>query len=632
MRVWVFLLSLLLLSAVAVTLASSTTAAAEGGERGGIVIVNPLCVGEEELEAQELLVLFGVLVVSIIATYFLLKFHFHYLPESVATILIGIIIGVGIRLSGNNLTEVVRLDPELFFIFLLPGIIFDAGYNLEKGDFFGNIGSICAFAVGGTAISVVAIGCGGYILGQIGWSYPLPFLDSFLFGSLISAVDPVATLAIFSALGVNPTLYMVVFGESVVNDAVSIVFFRTFAIFTGEEVSGGSIAKAFGSFCLLFFGSVILGFVVVVLGSLFFKFCKIRKYLHIEVGMFLLLAFFPYLIAEALGLSGIMAILTAGIMMSHYVRKNLSKKGELVVGHVVHAFAFIAESWVFAYLGLAVFTFEHWFNGPFIVWSLILCLVGRALHIFPISSLLNRFRSPETKIGGKNQFIMWFSGLRGAIAFALAINMLRPEGPSEYSELIFTTTLLIVLFTVGLQGALTMPLLKLIGVEMAKSVDFSKSARMYQNTEEYWSTIMSERQKNHNCLSNFDRKYLQKWLVREKGRDVDTLNEIEQDSFAAPWRTSSIGDQEMKEMREMVVSAPDASNRLRSPVASSTPSRGDTTDLETALTSNSGVAIILRALRRNPDHARILKESLHIFDSMHQRFEGNGSDTDSDSE
>ena len=70
------------------------------------------------------------------------------------------------------------------------------------------------------------------------------------------------------------------------------------------------------------------------------------------------------------------------------------------------------------------------------------------------------------------------AGLRGAIAFALAINMLRPEGPSEYSELIFTTTLLIVLFTVGLQGALTMPLLKLIGVEMAKSVDFSKSARV----------------------------------------------------------------------------------------------------------------------------------------------------------
>ena len=69
---------------------------------------------------------------------------------------------------------------------------------------------------------------------------------------------------------------------------------------------------------------------------------------------------------------------------------------------------------------------------------------------------------------------------------------------------------------------------------------FFRVLQMYQNTEEYWSTIMSERQKNHNCLSNFDRKYLQKWLVREKGRDVDTLNEIEQDSFAAPWRTSSV--------------------------------------------------------------------------------------------
>lgn len=73
---------------------------------------------------------------------------------------------------------------------------------------------------------------------------------------------------------------------------------------------------------------------------------------------------------------------------------------------------------------------------------------------------------------------MWFSGLRGAIAFALAVDMLEPDGPSTYSPLIFTTTLVIVLFTVGAQGASTLPLLKLLKVEMAQQIDFSKSARV----------------------------------------------------------------------------------------------------------------------------------------------------------
>ncbi|XP_016121804.1 sodium/hydrogen exchanger 8-like [Sinocyclocheilus anshuiensis] len=113
--------------------------------------------------------------------------------------------------------------PNMFFLLLLPPIIFESGYSLHKGNFFQNIGSITLFAVFGTAISAFIVGGGIYFLGQADVIYKMTMTDSFAFGSLISAVDPVATIAIFNALNVDPVLNMLVFGESILNDAVSIV-------------------------------------------------------------------------------------------------------------------------------------------------------------------------------------------------------------------------------------------------------------------------------------------------------------------------------------------------------------------------------------------------------------------------
>jgi sodium/hydrogen exchanger 8 len=92
-----------------------------------------------------------------------------------------------------------------------------------KGNFFQNIGSILVFAIFGTAISAFVMGSGVYLFGKINLTYSLNARDSFAFGSLVSAVDPVATLAIFNALEIDPVLYMLVFGESILNDAVAIV-------------------------------------------------------------------------------------------------------------------------------------------------------------------------------------------------------------------------------------------------------------------------------------------------------------------------------------------------------------------------------------------------------------------------
>ena len=107
-------------------------------------------------------------------------------------------------------------------------------------------------------------------------------------------------------------------------------------------------------------------------------------------------------------ISGIMAILFNGIVMSHYTHFNLSTVTQITMQQTMRTLSFIAETCVFAYLGLALFSFRHRFEPALVVWSLILCLIGRACNIYPLAVLCNKFR--EHQITKRMQFIMWFSG------------------------------------------------------------------------------------------------------------------------------------------------------------------------------------------------------------------------------
>ena len=165
-------------------------------------------------------------------------------------------------LPDEDLKKLESFSPTAFFLVLLPPIIFESGYNLHKGNFFANLGSILLFAIVGTLISALVVGGGVYILGVADLVYPLNFVESFAFGkniskyirffsvksisrnffkiisgSLISAVDPVATLAIFQALDVDPVLNMLVFGESILNDAVAIVLTTTIVQSSSPEMA-----------------------------------------------------------------------------------------------------------------------------------------------------------------------------------------------------------------------------------------------------------------------------------------------------------------------------------------------------------------------------------------------------------
>lgn len=401
-----------------------------------------------------------VLAIGILLIHLMLQTGFQYVPESVVIVFLGALIGLTMNaLSNRNISNWRKeeaFSPTAFFLILLPPIIFESGYNLHKGNFFQNIGSILVFAILGTTISAFVIGFGIYFLGLADVVYRLGFVESFAFGSLISAVDPVATVAIFHALNVDPVLNMLVFGESILNDAIAIVLTNAALESNNPLMSTGeAIVLGIERFCLMFFASAGIGVVFALVSALLLKHVDLRKNPSLEFGMMLVFTYAPYVLAEGIHLSGIMAILFCGIVMSHYTHFNLSTVTQITMQQTLRTLAFIAETCVFAYLGLALFSFKHRVEPALIVWSIVLCLIGRACNIFPLAILVNKFR--EHQITKKMMFIMWFSGLRGAISYALSLHL---NFSDETRHVIITTTLIIVLVTTLFFGGSTMPLLK----------------------------------------------------------------------------------------------------------------------------------------------------------------------------
>ncbi|XP_027849240.2 sodium/hydrogen exchanger 8 [Aphis gossypii] len=417
---------------------------------------------EERNSSIAIFFVLSVLALGILLIHLMLSTHFQYLPESVVIVFLGAVIGLIINLMSEqhiaNWRNEEAFSPTAFFLVLLPPIIFESGYNLHKGNFFQNIGSILVFAIIGTTISALVIGAGIYVLGLAQVAYKLSFVESFAFGSLISAVDPVATVAIFHALDVDPVLNMLVFGESILNDAIAIVLTTSVLQSNGPAMSTSeAVLTGIKQFCLMFFASAGIGVIFALISALLLKYVDLRKTPSLEFAMMLVFTYAPYVLAEGIHLSGIMAILFNGIVMSHYTHFNLSTVTQITMQQTMRTLAFIAETCVFAYLGLALFSFRLHFEPALVIWSLILCLIGRACNIFPLAYLCNKFR--EHQITKHMMFIMWFSGLRGAISYALSLHL---EFSNETRHVIITTTLCIILVTTLLFGGSTMPLMKIL--------------------------------------------------------------------------------------------------------------------------------------------------------------------------
>ncbi|NXJ45378.1 SL9A9 protein, partial [Spizaetus tyrannus] len=427
--------------------------------------------------------------------------------------------------QGNAMLQKMTFDPSIFFNILLPPIIFHAGYSLKKRHFFRNLGSILTYAFLGTAISCVVIGLimYGFVkamvhIGQLkGWEFH--FTDCLFFGSLMSATDPVTVLAIFHELHVDTDLYTLLFGESVLNDAVAIVLTYSISIYSPKENPNAFDAAAFfqsvGNFLGIFAGSFAMGSSYAVVTALISfmhltKFTKLCEFPMLETGLFFLLSWSAFLSAEAAGLTGIVAVLFCGVTQAHYTYNNLSPDSKMRTKQLFEFMNFLAENVIFCYMGLALFTFQnHLFNPLFIFGAFVAVFVARACNIYPLSFLLNLGR--KQKIPRNFQHMMMFSGLRGAIAFALAIR----DTESQPKQMMFTTALLIVFFTVWVFGGGTTPMLTWlqirVGIDPDEDLKTEAASQSASNLDK--NTTKAESAWLFRIWYGFDHKYLKPILT-----------------------------------------------------------------------------------------------------------------------
>jgi len=219
-------------------------------------------------------------------------------------------VGLVLRATTSSVVlGVVSFDYQFFFNLLLPPIILASGYELHQGNFFRNIGTILTFAFAGTFISAV-------ILGIILWLWTripldgldITFVEAMSVGATLSATDPVTILAIFNTYKVDPQLYTVIFGESILNDAIAIVLFETAQKYKEGAVGGKltifSLFESIGVFLLVFFGSLVIGLIIGIATSLLLKFTHIRRFPKIEACVVILIAYASYFFSNAIHMSG----------------------------------------------------------------------------------------------------------------------------------------------------------------------------------------------------------------------------------------------------------------------------------------------------------------------------------------
>jgi NhaP-type Na+/H+ or K+/H+ antiporter len=290
----------------------------------------------------------------------------------------------------------LSFSPDVFFVFLLPPIIFNSGYHLRRELFFRHITPILLLAVVGTTISALTVAGILQIVTILGYAgnFVPTFTELLTFGALISSTDPVATLAVFQAKRTDPQLFYLVFGESVLNDAIGLVLFKSCAKFVEHDDGAGKVVIGVSEFIFRFLldciGSPVLGLLCGCGAAYLFKVIEMRQSKLLELSVYILIMYCPFLLAELLELSGIVTILFTGLTARTYVVPNLSAATADHAEVFFRLAAHLAETSIFLELGMSIFgLMMDNFQGLFILWALLACLIARAVNVYPIVYCFN---------------------------------------------------------------------------------------------------------------------------------------------------------------------------------------------------------------------------------------------------
>jgi CPA1 family monovalent cation:H+ antiporter len=371
------------------------------------------------------------------------------LPYTVGLVVVGAILAATRPDFGMHLTH------DMIFDLILPPLLFEAALSLSWRELARDSLPLLTLAGLGTAISATIVAIGTML--ALDW----PAAPAVVFGALIAATDPVAIIAMFKDNRIKGRLRLLVESESLLNDGAAAVFFVMALAWAQGADTGHGASQILATLGRIVFGGIAVG--ALCGGAAILVALRTTEHL-IEAALTTIAAFGSFLIAEYFHVSGVLATVTAGLIMGNLALLGedespfLSAKGR----EFVHAFwefaAFVANSVVFLLIGVDVETMPFTVYGLSMLAVVIaIVLLARALTVYPLSAL---FFLTRWRISFGEQHILWWGGLRGALALALALSL--PESLALRDEVV-VATFGVVAFSIVVQGLTMPPLLRALG-------------------------------------------------------------------------------------------------------------------------------------------------------------------------
>ncbi|PSP10664.1 MAG: sodium:proton antiporter [Cyanobacteria bacterium SW_11_48_12] len=387
--------------------------------------------GEAAIE-QKLEQFLVVLAVSLsVATLSQIFSWFRQIPYT----LLLVIVGLGLAFVDIRL---VNLSPELILEIFLPPLLFEAAWNIRWQNLKRNLLPVTLFAVVGVVISVLGI---ALALNQF-TDLPLPI--ALLVGASLAATDPVSVVALFRQLGAGERLTVLMEGESLFNDGVAVV---AFGLLVGiplgiEDFSVTTTITRFFTFVGIGIGvGSLIGFGISYLTQRF-------DLPLVEQSLTLVSAYGTYLITEELGGSGVIGVVTVGLILGNFgSRIGMNPRTRLLVSDFWEFLAFFVNSIVFLLIGDRIDIASLGDSLDLILVAIASLLVTRAIVIYGLGGLSNVLAN--TQIGWREQTVLLWGGLRGSVTIALALSVPAAlQGRQEIIETVFG----VVLFALLVQG------------------------------------------------------------------------------------------------------------------------------------------------------------------------------------
>ena len=404
----------------------------------------------ERFITTETLVIELLLIVSLVA----IAVRRLRVPYTVALVIVGLVLTTQQPLK-------LDLTPELILALLVPPLVFEAAFHINLRDLRRDLPGILLLAVPGVLITTLIVGS------LVSLVTPLALPVAMVFGALISATDPVAVVALFRALGAPKRLALLVEGESLFNDGTAIVVFNLVLVtaLTGafHPVQGAVdfLRVAAGGLAV----GLVFGWLVAQLIA------RIDDYL-IETTLTTVLAFGSYLIAERLHVSGVLAVVAAGLINGNMGPQGMSPTTRIVLFNFWEYVAFLANSFVFLLIGLQVSIPTLVANWQAVLWAIAAVLVARAVVAYGLGWIHNRVTEP---IPWRWLHVLNWTGLRGAIALALALSLPAALGPQR--DLVRVMTFGVVLFTLLVQSTTMKTLLRWLGISGREPIQVAYETR-----------------------------------------------------------------------------------------------------------------------------------------------------------